>query len=239
MEHEIRCGSAIKKAGLAAYRLLHRTSGGRIYTCIQFPALQTQQQSDTMISLFCWVYGDPHSFPVLINLEDTSSSRQAQPSPGNRCRSPQPLEENHPDQRQKEEDELDETWRIGKYFEEAPQEERIHIIIKLPEPIGVEAKRQKRTRSPSLSEGQASAKRRKSSEPPRVPPKIPPRITVSGPLWPGDNDLTYPLRERQVVKEIFNDVCRRSCIVYGPFHAAKTSMLYQLIANGRAAKFSP
>ena len=44
----------------------------------------------------------------------------------------------------KDDDELDETWRIGKCFEKAPQEERIHIVVKAPEPISVESKLQHR-----------------------------------------------------------------------------------------------
>ena len=41
----------------------------------------------------------------------------------------------------------------------------------------------------------------------------------------------YPLHKRQIVQDIFNDVCcRKSWIVHGPFHSAKTSMLYEVIA---------
>jgi hypothetical protein len=42
----------------------------------------------------------------------------------------------------KGEAELDEAGGIGDYFEEASPEKRIHVVIRTPEPIGVESNNQ-------------------------------------------------------------------------------------------------
>jgi Crinkler effector protein N-terminal domain len=38
----------------------------------------------------------------------------------------------------KDEDKLCVTWKVGNYFKETPSEESIHIVIRLPEPLGGE-----------------------------------------------------------------------------------------------------
>jgi Crinkler effector protein N-terminal domain len=95
--------------------------------------------------LFCWVFGDARPFPVKINRDktvgelkeaivakDPNRFRDIVPHSlalwkkiiceGDKSLQPSGL---------KEEDELYATWKVGKHFEEAPPEERIHIFIGL------------------------------------------------------------------------------------------------------------
>ena len=100
-----------------------------------------------MMTLFCWVFGDPQPFSVKISPEKTVDELK------------EAIVAKKPNRFQgidadvlnlwkkiittsdiktfqlsdlNEEDELDETWRIVKYFKEAPEEEKIHVIIKAP-----------------------------------------------------------------------------------------------------------
>ncbi|KAN0068526.1 hypothetical protein V8E54_013250 [Elaphomyces granulatus] len=106
-----------------------------------------------MILLFCWVCGDPQPFPVEISSEKTVGElkKAIVAEKPNRFRGidadvlnlwkkiiPTSDRKRFQPSDLKEEDELDVTWRIDNYFEEAPQARRIHIIIKAPEPIGGE-----------------------------------------------------------------------------------------------------
>ena len=105
--------------------------------------------------LFCWVCGDTQPFPVEISPEKTVGELKEAivAKKPNRFRGidadllnlwKKGILECEKNKLQlsdiKNEYYLHVTWRIGKYFKEAPQEESIHIIIKAPEPIGVEVK---------------------------------------------------------------------------------------------------
>jgi crinkler effector protein len=105
--------------------------------------------------LICWVCGDPHSFPIEISpekivgeLKEAIVAKKPNRFRGidadllNLWKKIIPTSDSKRLQLSdlKEEDELDETWRIDDYFEEAPQARRIHIIIKAPGLIGVEVK---------------------------------------------------------------------------------------------------
>ena len=98
-----------------------------------------------MMTLFCWVFGDPQPFPVKISLEETVGELKEAIA----AKNPNRFQVSYALNLWKkiittsdiktfqlsdlnEEDELDETWRIVKYFKEAPEEEKIHVIIKAP-----------------------------------------------------------------------------------------------------------
>ena len=106
---------------------------------------------ETMIKLFCWIFGDREPFSVKISPDETVDELK------------KAIVANKPNRLQgidadslclwkkevtKEEknglqlsdlndgDELDATLDIGDYFEEAPPKRKIHIIVKIPETKG-------------------------------------------------------------------------------------------------------
>jgi crinkler effector protein len=103
--------------------------------------------------LLCWVFGDPERISVEISpektvdeLKDAIFAKKPDRFRGidayllvlwKKIIPVRDLNRLHQSDL-KDEDELDATWTIGKYFEEAPQKEGIHIVIKVPEPPNVE-----------------------------------------------------------------------------------------------------
>ena len=106
---------------------------------------------ETMIKLFCWIFGDPKPFSVKISPDDTvyDLKKAIVTEKPNRLQGidadslrlwKKEVTEEEKDGLQLSDlndgDELRATLDIGDYFEEAPPKRKIHIIVKIPETKG-------------------------------------------------------------------------------------------------------
>lgn len=106
-----------------------------------------QQHPPDMIELFCWVFGDKLPFSVDVSREKTVNGLKeaivAEIPDRFQCTNAHSLElwkkiiSSKEKKKLKssdlnDDDVLDETWKIGKYFIGDPPEERIHVVIRAP-----------------------------------------------------------------------------------------------------------